>query len=68
MSENTRGEHHSKYSRRVYVLDVIFYTEDEEGGITYYEAPDADWSTLAESVELEDLLEIEDPRKVTDED
>ncbi len=42
----------------IYVWECIFYTEANDGGITYYEAPNHDWSTIAESVEVEDLLEI----------
>ena len=48
----------TKDKQEVYVWECIFYTEDENGGITYYEAPDSDWSTIAECVEVEDLLEI----------
>ena len=48
----------TKDKQEVYVWECIFYTEDENGGITYYEAPNADWSTVAECVEVEDLLEI----------
>jgi hypothetical protein len=48
----------SKDKQEVYVWECIFYTEGEDGGITYYEAPNHDWSTIAESVEVEDLLEI----------
>ena len=48
----------------VHVWESIFYTEDKNGGITYYEYPESDWSTLAECVDLEDLQEI-NPEAIT---
>ena len=52
----------SKDKQEVRVWEIIFYTEDENGGITYYEALDDFGSYLSvftQGVELESLRKIE---------
>jgi len=58
--ELNKDELQSK-KQELYVYECTFYTEDENGGITYYNAPNADWSHIAENVEIEDLEEVSPP-------
>ena len=55
-------------SLSVRVWDCTFYLMDddgndvldEDGNVQIYDAPDLDWSYLADYVEIEDLVEIDD--------
>jgi hypothetical protein len=40
------------------VWDCIFYTEDEEGNVTLYNAPKLDFSHVAEYPDYSDLVEL----------
>jgi hypothetical protein len=42
----------------ILVYECTFYTIDENGKETIYEAPKLDWSHIAEYVTMEDLVEI----------
>ena len=55
-------------SLSVRVWDCTFYLMDddgndgldEDGNVQIYDAPDLDWSHLADYVEIEDLVEVDD--------
>ncbi len=48
-------------NENILVWDCIFYTQDEDGNITKYRTnDDFDHSYIAESVEMSDLVEIEE--------
>ena len=59
--ENENNMKSSNKKQELFVYECTFYTEDENGGITYYNAPNADWSHIAENVEIEDLEEVSPP-------
>jgi len=42
----------------IMVYECTFYTIDDDGNETIYEAPKLDWSHIAEYVTMDDLVEI----------